>query len=67
MGVRDDFSLWERELREPPERSGIRGMLLVAALVFVGCVGLIIMGDAILGIVGIVLAVLILVLWRLGM
>lgn len=67
MGGRDDFKLWERELDERRERSGVRGMLAVAIVITLACAALIVMGDLVLGIVGMALSGLILLLWRLGL
>lgn len=72
MSAEDDFGLWERELRpempEPSENgSGARGMVVAAGVTAVGCAALITMGEPSLGIVGLVVASLILLLWRLGM
>ncbi|MFC9971947.1 hypothetical protein ACFVH6_13750 [Spirillospora sp. NPDC127200] len=69
MSAEDDFGLWERELRgpAPEDERGDRGMPLVAAGTATGCALLIFFGDVRLGVAGLVLATLILLLWRIGL
>lgn len=65
-----------REPREPrevvgaenlSEPSSSRGMLVVAAMTTLGCTSLIVLGEAPLGVAGLILSSLILLLWRAGM
>ncbi|MBW8481828.1 hypothetical protein [Actinomadura parmotrematis] len=68
MGAPDDFGLWERELRpEPEDGDGGRGLLRAAVVIVFGCVLAIVLGDVALGVAGLVLAGLIVVLWRAGL
>jgi hypothetical protein len=68
MSRRDDFGLWELELREQPvEPSGGRGMAITALLLILGGFGLIITGGTPLGLADLVISVLILFLWQAGM
>ncbi|MEU5881040.1 hypothetical protein [Spirillospora sp. NPDC047279] len=69
MSAEDDFGLWERELtsESSDEGGGGRGMVITAAGVAAGCAALITLGQESLGIIGLVLASLILLLWRLGL
>jgi hypothetical protein len=68
MSTRDDFGLWERELREQPVEPSRDGVMAVTAilLMLVGG-GLIAIGGAPLGVATLVISVLILFLWRAGM
>ncbi|MFC4054591.1 hypothetical protein ACFOY4_33290 [Actinomadura syzygii] len=75
----DDFRRWEHEFEpgapkaaersEGPfrESSGGRGVVVAAGVIAFGCAGVIALGDVPLGAAGLVLAALILVLWRIGM
>ncbi|WP_131736452.1 hypothetical protein [Actinomadura roseirufa] len=65
----DDFGLWERELDPAPEeeRSGGRGMVVVAGLTATGCTAMIALGEVPLGTAGLVLSSIILLLWRIGL
>ncbi|MFG2088789.1 MULTISPECIES: hypothetical protein [unclassified Spirillospora] len=66
----DDFRRWEREfdLGAPEdEPSGGRGMVLTAGVIATGCTAMIAMGEVSLGTAGLVLASIILLLWRIGM
>ncbi|MEV5573575.1 hypothetical protein AB0L06_26330 [Spirillospora sp. NPDC052269] len=71
MGAEDDFGLWEQELgtgsADRPESSGLRGPLVIAGIMAVGCTVLITLGEGPLGVVGLVLSSLILLLWRAGL
>ncbi|MGI8333408.1 hypothetical protein ACRYCC_25940 [Actinomadura scrupuli] len=68
MSTRDDFGLWEFELREQPvEPAADRGMAVTALLLILAGFGLIIIGGAPLGVAELVISVLILFLWRMGM
>ncbi|MGI5166156.1 hypothetical protein ACQEU3_17530 [Spirillospora sp. CA-253888] len=69
MSAEDDFGLWESELRGQAQEDerGDGGMLLVAAGTAAGCALLIVLGDVQLGVAGLVLAALILLLWRIGL
>lgn len=66
----DDFRRWERELGSgardgaPP---GGRGMAVAAVLTVTGCAALIALGEVRFGVAGLVLASVILLLWRIGM
>jgi hypothetical protein len=68
MRLRNDFLLWERELRESrgDEGEGL-GRAIVMLTVPVGCAGVIALGETFLGIAAFVICVVILVLWRIGM
>ena len=67
MGVHDDFGLWERELDEPAEPSGNRAVVVATALLVAGCVLLMLLDQAPLGVAGLVISAIILILWRVGM
>jgi hypothetical protein len=67
MGVQDDFGRWERELDEPAEPSGDRAVVVAAVVLLVGCLLLIVLGQAPLGAAALVVSTIILVLWRVGM
>ncbi|GAA4135838.1 hypothetical protein [Actinomadura keratinilytica] len=71
MHAEDDFGLWEQELRHDradaaEDRGGRRGMLLVAIMTTLGCTAMIGLGQTPLGAAGLVVAGLILLLWRTG-
>ena len=67
MGVQDDFGLWEREFEEPAEPSGNSAMVVTAVVLAVACALLIALGQAPVGAAVLVIATLILILWRAGM
>ncbi|MFC5186693.1 hypothetical protein [Actinomadura harenae] len=71
MGAQDDFGLWEQELgpggTDRPEPSGLRGPLVIAVTMAVGCTVLITLGEGPLGVAGLVLTSMILLLWRAGL
>jgi hypothetical protein len=67
MGVQDDFGLWERELDEPAEPSDDRAVVVAITLLVAGCALLMMLGQAPLGVAGLVISAIILILWRVGM
>ncbi|GAA2097788.1 hypothetical protein [Actinomadura alba] len=67
MGSQDDFGQWEREFDESEVASSRRTRLLVALTVPIGCALLFFIGQAPLAIAGLVVAGLIMALWRAGM
>jgi hypothetical protein len=68
MDTRDDFPLWEAELRPPADEPGHgRGILAVAIVLPLAFAALVLVGQAPLGIAAFVISVLILVLWYAGM
>ncbi|GLZ08770.1 hypothetical protein Acsp03_62360 [Actinomadura sp. NBRC 104412] len=68
-GAEDDFRLWERELEDPPVETGtgVKALVLVAALTAAGCATLIILGQVPLGTAGLIIASIVLLLWRAGL
>ncbi|WP_019631585.1 hypothetical protein [Actinomadura atramentaria] len=70
MGTHEDFRLWEREIAAPDRPEHDRGggeMLSAALLTAAGCAVLIALGGTVAGVAGLVVATLIIVLWRCGL
>ena len=67
MGRPDDFGLWEREFDEQTTPRGDWTTPAIVVAMTVGCALLVLLGQAPLGIAGLIVTGLILLLWRVGM